>query len=40
MPLAKRAGAHVSAPVRGGGLGVLPHNFFCFTCSEIDSNAI
>ena len=23
-----------------GGLGVLPPNFFCFTCSDVDSNAI
>ena len=38
-PCAKCAGAHVSAPLRWG-VGVLPKNFFCFTCSEIDSNAI
>ena len=28
--------AHVSASV----LGVLPQIFFCFTCSEVDSNTI
>ena len=39
MPRAKRAGAHVSAPV-WGVWGSSPRIFFCFTCSEIDSNAI
>ena len=33
-----RGGARKCASA--GGLGVLPQNFFCFTCSEIDSNAI